>query len=288
MTMPLTLGDVTFDALEVPETIGPLGGKQVLSIHEYPGGAREVDAIGAFPVAVSWKGIFTGFSAFQRAQQVDRMRAVGLDVTMEYGPAALLGKIAHFHYNPAHQFFIPYTITFEPSLDLSGVGTVPFSGDTSDTNLVGETTAITGLINAQDGLALPGSLVAPANLLLDTVSQGLLNGNGTVLGMSDQDSIAIQAAAAAAILEASLLIAGTDPAQASPALDLSSRAAAIALTVQAPSLASRQFQTVNPNLFAIAAQYFAGDTDRWTDIAAASGLSDPQPIGQFTITVPLQ
>lgn len=284
--LPLVLGDVVFDALEVPEKIGPLGGKQVLVIHEYPGGVREVDAIGAFPLPVTWHGIFTGFDAFERAIQVDRMRATALDVTLTYGPTALLGKVARFEYTPAHQYFIPYVIHFEPSLDLSGIGDVPFDGDTLDTDLAVETTATQNIINGVDGLVLPPSLLAPATALQDAVSIGLLNGNGTVDGIQDQDSIAIADAAAVVALACSPLIAGTDPAQASPALDLATRAAAIKLTVQSTNAPVRQFQAINPNLFALAAIYFDGDTDRWQDIAAASGLSDPQPIGEFTIMVP--
>jgi hypothetical protein len=35
MTITLILGSVTFSGLEVPESIGPLGGKQVLVGHDF-------------------------------------------------------------------------------------------------------------------------------------------------------------------------------------------------------------------------------------------------------------
>ncbi len=254
-------------------------------MHEYPGGAREVDDLGAFPLPLSWSGLFTGQDAFSRAQEVDRMRATAQVVTLSYGPQAFSGKIARFEYNPSHQWLIPYTIHFEPIEDLSGISTVPQGPPSVEAELSDETMATQDIQAGDDGLALPTSLSVPSDALLAAVQAGLNNGNGTVAGMQAADVTAIQVAAAAVRAASVPLIAGADPTQASPALDLSARAAAISIAVGSAAAIVTQFWTVNPNLFAIAAQYF-GDATRWQDIATASGLADPQPVGKFLIQVP--
>jgi hypothetical protein len=283
----LIIGNVVLSGLEIPEEIGEIGGRQTLVKHEFPGGLITITPLGAFPHPVSWTGILTGSDAFARAQQLDRIRALGNEVTLSYGDFAWTGMVASFSAKPKHQWYVPYTIMFEPIADLSGVGTVPFAPDSAETLLSGEVTAITGMIDATDGLSLPGTLADNAQALLDSVSVGLLNGNGTVAGISTADAATINAAALAlenACLPYSL---GTDPTTASPALDLSVRGTAVNQIIGNPAGGVRLVQAVNPNLFALAAQYL-GNAGLWESIASASNLPpDPQPVGTFTLTVPI-
>lgn len=285
MPLPLTIGEVTFFDLEVPQKIGPFGGKQVLVVHEYPGGAKDVDSLGAFPHKVTWSGIFTQTAAFARAQALDRIRADGLPVTLNYGPQSYIGKVAQFEYNPSHQFLIPYSISFEPIADLSGVGIVPGGGESLETQLGDQVDAIDSIISGDDGLTLPTSLLTPATTLTTAVATGLLQGDGTVAGIPSTLAAAITSAGVAIQAAATPLLDSADPTQASPASDLYSRAAAVNIIVAAPNAAARQLRLINPNLFTLAAQYL-GDPMEWSRIAAASGLSDPQPTGEFLITVP--
>jgi len=48
---------------------------------------------------------------------------------------------------------------------------------------------------------------------------------------------------------------------------------------------AQQVQTVNPNLFSMASQYYQ-DPSLWGRIARANGLLNPAPTGQFNLTVP--
>jgi hypothetical protein len=286
MPLNLILGDVIFYSLELPEQIGPLGGTQTLVVHEFPGGAKTVDSLGAFPNTLSWKGIFTGATAFARAFQVDRMRALGLEVLLTYGPQAFVGKIDKFDYNPKHQHFIPYTVSFEPIEDLSGIGAVSLFPPSIDQALSAVVTEFNDVVAGDDGLPLPFVLDADAVAVTTAVSIGLLNGNGTVAGISATDEAAIVLEAYLLEQAAAPLIAGTDPTQASPALDISAQAACMAAIVASTTAPARQFNMVNPNLFVVAAMYL-GDSSLWQQIAAASGLPpDPQPIGMFLIVVP--
>ena len=286
MPLNLTLGDVTFYSLELPERIGPLGGKQTLVVHEFPGGAKTVDSLGAFPHTLTWSGIFTGPDAFDRAFEVDRIRATSQVVPVVYGPQQFSGKVADFRYDPKHQYFIPYTMTFEPITDDSGIGATPQGSVSADQALSDEMNSYSGTVSGDDGLTLPISLGAPATDLTDSIQTGLLGGDGTVDGISAANQAAIQSNIAAIQTAAAPLIAGADPTQASPALDLSAQAACLGAIIASPQAPARTLNMVNPNLFAVACQ-FLGDAQLWQQITEASGLPpDPQPIGMFTITVP--
>jgi hypothetical protein len=286
MSLPLTIGGVTFASIEVPQEIGPFGGRQVLVVHEYPGGAKDVDSLGAFPHTVTWSGLFSQAGAFARAQSLDRVRTVGLPVVLTYGPQSFIGKVADFKYNPKHQYLIPYTITFEPIADLSGVGTQPVGTQSLESQLNDQVSAIDDTVQGDDGLACPVSLVPLANALTGAVQTGLLTGNGTVAGISGVNAVAINTAATVLQTAAAPIVVGTDPTQASPAADLVSYSIAVTNIVAAPTASVRQMEMINPNLFQVAGQYL-NDPTLWEQIATASGLPpDPQPIGQFLIRVP--
>ena len=281
----LTLGNVVLSALEIPQDFGPLDGKQTIVHHEFPGGLITNDDLGAFPLPLSWSGIMTGTTAMARVQQIGRMRAQGADIVLSYGPFAWLGKITQFLPKAKHQWLIPYDLTFIPREDLSGEGYIPGAGASAEQSLAIQDAAFDDVVAGDDGLSLPPSLAAPASTLNTTLQQGLLGGNGTVAGIAPSAAAAIQSAVAGVQTTAAPLIASTDATQASPAIDLSARAAAIGAVVASPTAPSRYLTLINPNLFLLAAQYL-GNAGLWGDIAAASGLSDPQPTGQFTIIIP--
>jgi hypothetical protein len=72
----LLLGPVVFRDFEVPERIN-FGGTQRLAVHELPGGARVIDALGRDDADIVFSGIFTGGDAMPRARALDELRALG-------------------------------------------------------------------------------------------------------------------------------------------------------------------------------------------------------------------
>lgn len=286
MTLLLQIGNVVLSDFEVPSEIGDLGGRQTIVKHEFPGGLITITPLGAFPDPISWSGILTGADAISRSQQLDRIRALGDAVMLSYGPMAWSGVVTSYKPKPRHQWYIPYTIQFEPIADLSGVGNVPFSPIDANTLLALQVTALNSLTEGIDGLLPPANLIVAANTLLDAVSGGLLNGDGTVAGIATADQQAISVAAVNLETLALPYSQGTDPTMASPALDMSVRATTINQTVTQPVTSVRVVRAVNPNLYQVAQQYL-GDATLWIDIANASGLPpDPLPVGTFTLTVP--
>lgn len=286
MTLFLSIGNVVLSGLEIPQELGKIGTRQNVVRNEFPGGIITLKALGAFPHPLSWSGILTGADAFSRSQQLQRIAALGQNVTLSYGPNAWSGLVQSYEATPKHQWLVPYMVAFEPDADLSGIGTVPFDLDSPEVILSGQVSAVTSLIDGDDGLTLPDPLAVGAQALLDTVSAGLLNGNGTVAGIGTASVAAISVAASNLETMCLPYALGTDPSTASPALDLSVQAVAITQTVGNPASGFKVIQTVNPNLFQIAARYY-NDATKWLQIAQASGLPpDPQPIGMITLTVP--
>ena len=106
----VTLGGVTFDDFEVPESING-GGSQRLVVHKLVGGGRTVGAVGSDPDDISWSGRFRGSQAVQRMQQVDRMRQLGLPVTLSYAGLIFTVIIASFTFDYQRNYEIPYRIT---------------------------------------------------------------------------------------------------------------------------------------------------------------------------------
>ena len=78
-----------------------------------------------------------------------------------------------------------------------------------------------------------------------------------------------------------------DPMDEAAALDAVNYAIAIGIIVNLAVNGGTvtALNVINPNLMALAAQYY-GDATQWRTIANANGLTDPQPIGQFTLQIP--
>ena len=285
-SLNFSIGDVQLYDFEVPEEFGPLGGKQVIYRHEFAGGYISQRSFGNFPEPITWKGYLTGANAISRQQQLDAIRAAGDDVTLSYGGYSFVGKVTRFHAKAKHQYLIPYEIQFWPSQDLSGTGGQSQTFESSDQVLSTESSSFNDIVAGTDGLALPAALATSAAAVQTALQNALLNGDGTVAGILPTDAAAVQAAVQAFQILAAPYAQGTDATAASPAVDAIAWATTIGTTVANVPTSIATLRLINPNLFMLAQQYY-GDATQWQAIATASGLQpDPQPIGQFTVTIP--
>lgn len=287
--LQLTLGTVTFQSLELPETIGPLGGIQSEAHHDFAGGYRSIQTFGAFPEPISFRGILTGSTAFARSLQIDRLRSAAQQIPLFYGAFAYLGIVTRYHARPRYQWFIPYEIEFLPMQDLSGsLLSLLSQGGLAPELAIAQQLGILGSLNtATNGyLELPSSMQSPVQALITGTGSSLLASGGSVSALSPANSGLIIAGASAVVASAGPYIAGTNPILSSPALDAASSAQAISNIVStAGTSSSVTINTINPNLLTLAAQYY-GDQSQWRTIANANSLTDPQPIGSYTLTIP--
>lgn len=144
MALVMSIGSVVFADFEVPESLESLGTKQAHKKREFPGGTITIRNLGAFPLPLSWRGYLTGPTAFDRMAELQRLAATGQSVKLAYGRVAWQGEVIEFDARPRHEFLIPYTIHFEPTKDLSGIGTVPAGQPSPESQLSTQQGALVG------------------------------------------------------------------------------------------------------------------------------------------------
>ena len=143
----LTIGGITLFGVEIPETLTPLGTEQVHVVHKFPGGAKTIRNLGAFPRPFHWSGIMSGPTAMDRKVQLERLVATAQLVTFTYDRFSLEGELVLFEAHPRHQFYVPYTATFEPLRDLSGLT----DGQQTTTSPESQLATQQGALGAQQG-----------------------------------------------------------------------------------------------------------------------------------------
>ena len=84
---PLTIGDLVLQGHEVPGRIS-IGGAQSVTVHKMPGGRRIIDAMGVDDGSISWRGVFCGPDAAQRARMLDIMRQQGTPRVLSFADFA--------------------------------------------------------------------------------------------------------------------------------------------------------------------------------------------------------
>lgn len=283
--LSLKIGNVSFASTEIPERFGPLGGPQKLAIHEFPGGIRTIQALGSFTHPISWEGWLIGATALQRSQQLEAIKKNGVEVALKYGNFSENGYVGNYTATVHHQFMIRYQINFTPSqAAATGTGQA-LSPNLSFSKAVNDLTAWSNTAADASTLPLPDVLIAPVNSTVTDSNAALQSSNGSVSAFTPTQTSLIGADAGVVNSTAAPLISGADATQASPAIAASNQASVAALTAASPTQPITTDYVTNPNLFSMAAQYY-GDATQWQVIGNANGLTDPMPIGQFSLTVP--
>ncbi len=95
---PLTIGDLVLQGHEVPGRIS-IGGAQSVTVHKMPGGRRIIDAMGVDDGSISWRGVFCGPDAAQRARMLDIMRQQGTPRVLSFGDYTFTVIIVHYEYD---------------------------------------------------------------------------------------------------------------------------------------------------------------------------------------------
>lgn len=290
---PLILDSFIFDEarLEVPERMAGLGGTQSISTHKYPGGVILQKNYGYFPATQKWAGHFHGADASDRKEAVKRLLYAGQEIQLAFGPNAWLGRLTSFDPTVRSQWLYDYTLEFEPRLDISsGAPSLPSTGNLGTVValhiLALQSLIANGLDPAFVGEAAAIAIGGAAGAVLLQVQETIAASGG----FSGSSTPAIQQAAVYASTSAALTQIqpyqnSTNPQESSPASDASARILAIQTIFSSAATPVTTIQAINPNLYLLAAQYY-GDATQWQTIASANGLTDPQPIGTYTLTIP--
>lgn len=135
----LTIGGLALTDFEVPSQVS-FGGEQKLTIHKLIGGARIIDAMGRDDSAVSWRGIFSGSDAGDRARMLDAMRVAGGPLSLSWDEFCYTVIIQSLRMEFRNPWWIPYDISCTVLTD-QAQGLLDYVPDLSDAVLADLTTA---------------------------------------------------------------------------------------------------------------------------------------------------
>lgn len=289
---PLILDTFVFDdaQLETPESYGDLGGTQSVEQHDFPGGTRTQKSYGYFPAAQKWRAKFHGSNASDRAEGVKRILVAGTEIRLQYGPRSWLGRLVRFSPTARHSWLFEYELEFWPRLDYGAPGPTLPPVINLGTVLALHILSLQGLLTSglSGSFAFQAVAIAiggPIGFLLSQVQDSLAAAGGIIGNISSASQQAIFQSSLKALAACAPYQTSADPTLSSPASDAAARIQAIQTIMTAATPPVATIRTVNPNLVVLAAQYY-GDAAAWRTIAAANGLSDPQPTGSFNLTIP--
>ena len=106
----LILGPVVFRDFEIGAGVG-FGGRQRLVVHQLPGGARVIDALGRDDREITLSGIFSGSDATLRARLLDEMRSIGAPVPLTWDVFFYRVVIHEYIADYQNRFWIPYRLS---------------------------------------------------------------------------------------------------------------------------------------------------------------------------------
>ena len=304
----LQLGEVLFEDFEIPESIN-FGGPQRLGRKQLPGGYRIVDAMGADDAPIGWEGRFLGAQAVYRARALDFMRKSGSSYLLQWHEFRYTVVIESFE----AEFHAFYDVPYRLVLCVIEDGALPIveaprnALDMSIREDLIETTLAVQAIQDQPLSELDATLQSVAKGIQD-FRQAAYEAISPVLNVASDIRARVrvlQQTAGAALngaaafvsivpgLGTSGLVRGLREASSAavqlPALwDLDNRILRITRNLNVADFGLGVVtRTVSgaTTLFGVAAQEY-GDARRWTDIAGASGLSDPQVTRTRQIRIP--
>ena len=306
MQNPLTLGSITFDdaRLENPDAISDLGLALSTAIHDFPGGVRTFQTFGTFMPPIRWRARFHGYangiSPLDRGAALRSMVIAATPVTLTFLDRTISGLLVGANLTLRNVNATEYACEFVPLTDQSSTGALLALDAASASNAVLAALAL-HLDALQDlaeavangevtiGSVLAGAaplLFADAGSFASSVSTSLAGVGGSLSALPVATLASLVVAGQGVVAEAAPIISTSgDPTSSSQAATVSDHANAAVNLLGSGSTSSRQVIVTNPNLSALAAQYY-GDASLWTVIAQANGITDDQPIGTFNMTIP--
>lgn len=293
-TQTLQLGNFTFYGFEVPDELPNLFGEQKYAVHDFSGGDRTVQELGAFPFdSIEWHGrIFEGTDlygtpdAVARASQLNTMRVMGTVQDLVWGPFQYTVLVKEFEIIGKLKQYLEYRIKLIPIFDKTTTSNQPATAANPTALVFDANQGVTKSITTPIGTLLPPAILAAASILTSVVTTIMINASGNVSNVNATQQAAIQAQITALQLTLNPIIAGSDSGQAAAAAILSANLFTLSSTFGIGQALPIAILTVsNPNLALLASQYY-GDASLWQLIAQQNNLQDMLPIGTFTLVIP--
>lgn len=232
----ITLEDVTFVDLEIPESIN-FGGVQRTGKHQLPGGTRIIDSMTRDDDDIEWSGLFLGPGATDKARYIDTYRQTGQQVTFSYYELQYTVVVKEFKPKLERYYQVSYSIKLEIVQDLAAPPQLPPQQSVDDlvnadnTSALGEATDIgmtvtsslpspvassVGITITTNGVYPPNPPGPGLNLTnlasnLTNVQNDLTNMNGIVQGASAASIAQLSTDISSATTETASLISQSEP-----------------------------------------------------------------------------
>lgn len=302
------LGNFEFQGFEVPESITP-GATQTVIKHRLTGGKKVVDVTGVDYDPITWSGWITGGDAADRVAVLEAMRDKGKALTLTLDEYAFLVVITEFKPRFEHKYRRYYTITLEVIARkdaLSAVDALTGSLDALVNSDIGKALGLAGVINVQ---AVTDAVTAVQTAVSEV--QSIANATVDAVQTIVRPIVAAQILISSTISQVSAavndittlggLIPGNPVSKAADNVRRQAQAAIqlpilydmqnvlgrLQKNVLAGPLASgvQTVTTGGTSLQKLAADAY-GDQSKWTTIAAANGMTDPQVTGIQQVKIP--
>jgi hypothetical protein len=291
----LQLGSVTFYQFEVPENLPNLFGVQKLAIHDFAGGTRTVQQLGAFPYPdISWSGIFfqgdtqSGTSsAIQRASQLNTFRTLAQPQLLQWGPFQMQVIVSEFEVIGKLAQELEYRIKVVPIQDMTTTSNIPATPANTTKLLFDANTGVTNAATTVYAPLLPAILLGAAAAITQAVTAAIIQANGSAQGITSETQAMLQGQITALQTSLQPYVNGSDYGAATAAINLSNslNTLSVALMPSNYAIPIATITVTNPNLPMLASQYYGDDT-LWPLIAQQNNLQDMFPIGTFTLVIP--
>lgn len=304
----LILGGFEFLDFEVPERIA-IPGKQKTVLHQMIGGKRTIDVLGVEYDPLSWSGIFTGAQSGARVTQLEKMRDAGKQITLTLDSYSFTVVITSF--TPVYEFIYRRPYTIEVAIVASNASPIRID-------------ALTGSLGALVNSDIGKSLGLSSIINVSAVTSAVATVQSAVKQVTDFAHATIEQVQSVVrpIIAAQAMVQQTIGQLESAASDITTLGGLVPgnpisktinnvlkqadLTTRIPALYSLQsvlgrlnknvqsgqtadgVKTVTlsgSNLYQVAANQY-GDATKWSSLASANKITDPQLTGINTIIVP--
>ncbi|MEJ7685619.1 MAG: hypothetical protein WKG52_00715 [Variovorax sp.] len=296
-----------FSNLEIPESL-PLGGSQRLAKHNFPGGARNVQALGADHAPIGWSGLMLGETALERAKGLDFLRVRGNPLLLTFFENTYTVVIERFEYTVERFYKVGYRITLEvvsddsqpvqdippPGFDTAiqadadwMVGMAPEIGDGVLTSAIGAVASAVSRVRsfASASLSTVSGVLNAISAVTSRVTVLTAGVQNTVMSVGVVGGVLPNTPLPAQIISMASQVRATT--QYPVLLGMGSVVTRMARNVSAANLQSstRERQVAGGTLFGVAAEEY-GDATRWPAIAQASGIKEMVLSGVQALKIP--
>lgn len=303
------LGNFEFQGIEVPESATPGAGSQQTVLHRLVGGKRIYDVTGVDYDPITWSGWFTGAEAGNRVKALEVMRDKGDPVTLVLDDYSFKVLLKRFVPRFEHKYRRAYSLELEviERLDApNAVNSLVGSLDALVNSDVGDLLGLSSVVN----IAAVTSAIASVQSAVAQV-QGIANATVQTVQTIVRPIVATQQLVSSTISQVSAAVNDiTTLGGLVPGNPVSKTAANVLRQVQAATQLPALYQmqgilgrlqtnvlsgplangittvtTGGTSLQRLASDAY-GDQSKWTTIAAANNMTDPQVTGIQQVKIP--